>query len=121
MALERTSHPVARKAHRCDGCDRTINLGERYHRWEAASDYSDGIETTKTCDHCHRLARDLWAADVRGEDDYGRECYAYLPELYQNDYDLPTEEPWPTRFALFRVQWETTDGLLATYPPDDTP
>lgn len=116
MALESFTHPVARKAHRCDQCSRSISPGERYHRWEAASDYSDGIETTKTCDHCHRLARDLWAADVRGEDDYGSECYVYLPELFLNGYDLPTGEPWETRFALLRVQWETEDGPLAAYP-----
>lgn len=114
--LEMATHPTARKPHVCDQCGRTISPGERYHRWEQASDYSHGIETTKTCDQCHGLARDLWAAEVRGEDDYGRECYVYLPELFENGYDLPTVEPWPTRFALFRVQWETADGALAAYP-----
>lgn len=112
--LEKSSHPVARKAHVCDQCGRTISPGERYYRFEQVSDY-DGIETQKTCEQCRRLERDLWDIEIRGEDDYGRECYACLPELHQN-YDLPTEEPWPTRFALHRAQWQTADGLLAAYP-----
>lgn len=112
--LEKTTSPVARKVHVCDQCDRTINPGERYHRFEQVSDY-DGIGTQKVCDQCRRLERDLWDIDIRGEDDYGRECYAFLPELHQN-YDLPTEEPWPTRLALLASKWQTPDGVLAAYP-----
>lgn len=118
MALETATHPVARKAHQCDQCGRTINPGERYYRWEQASDYSGGIETYKTCEQCRRLERDLWALEIRGEDDYGAECYVYLPELYQNGYDLPTAEPWPARLALFDAQWKTEEGQLAPYPED---
>ena len=112
--LEKSSHPVARKAHVCDQCGRTISPGEHYYRFEQVSDY-DGIGTQKVCDQCRRLECDLWDIEIRSEDNYGRECYAFLPELNQN-YDLPTEEPWPTRFALHRAQWQTADGLLAAYP-----
>lgn len=112
--LENSTSPVARKAHVCDQCYRTINPGERYHRFEQVSDY-DGIETQKVCDQCRRLERDLWDLGIRSEDNYGRECYAFLPELHQN-YDLPTKEPWPTRFALLASKWQTPDGALATYP-----
>lgn len=114
--LEKTTSPVARKAHVCEQCGRTIHPGERYHRFEQPSEYTDGFETFKTCDQCRRLERDLWDIDIRGEDVYGRECYAFLPELRQNGYDLPTEEPWPTRFALLASKWQTPDGVLAAYP-----
>lgn len=114
--LEESTSPTARKAHRCDQCGRTITPGEQYHRFEQASDYSGGIETQKTCAQCRRLERDLWDIDIRGEDDYGRECYPYLPDLDRCGYDLPTDDPWPARLALHRAQWTTPDGQPAAYP-----
>jgi hypothetical protein len=47
-----TSHPTARRPHRCSSCERLIQPGERYHRWKGTSDMWQGVGTVKECAAC---------------------------------------------------------------------
>ncbi len=66
MTTVSRSYPVARKAHRCTGCDATIRIGERYHRWTAAISISEGLATAKECARCcERYGRPIPAAEEK--------------------------------------------------------
>jgi hypothetical protein len=53
MSTISRTYPVARKRHRCTGCDALILAGERYHRW-VANLGCDGLATAKECESCCR-------------------------------------------------------------------
>lgn len=93
---------TARTEHWCDQCSRRITKGERYLRAKSV-DY-DGWSTGRSCAQCEECASDLWDADAREEDDYGNECYAYLP-----DVDWPDVRLWSPLWALradrYAQQW----------------
>ncbi len=84
----RSTQPKARKPHRCDKCDTTIQPGTAYHRGEGL--YDGEWQARKTCIPCADLARDMYAAGFVGETIYGQECYPWLPEV---DY-------WPDVTAI---------------------
>lgn len=89
------TRPLARTAHRCDECGRTIEPGERYERVYAKWDGDPG--TVRTC--CYRLAmRDLLES---------RECFCWmhhslsddvLEEIREGDWKRPG-----ARFAALRL------------------
>lgn len=48
------SFPVARRSYHCDGCERPILKGTRYHYWTGtASDVRPGILTYRECAGCY--------------------------------------------------------------------
>jgi hypothetical protein len=61
-----SENPVARKEHRCQLCNRTIEPGERYNRQRNIGD--DGPYVFKACAHCHAYVR---LADIAGYCDDG--------------------------------------------------
>lgn len=61
-AFYRSAHLIARKAHRCDECGRTIDPGERYLR--AVGKAEGDLSTLKTC--AHGEAAGKWLAIVCG-------------------------------------------------------
>lgn len=104
------STPTARKPHPCEQCGRRIQPGEKYHRWDGI--YDGMAQSSATCQQCAALTNDLWDIDVVGEDAYGDECYAYLP-----DVDWPDIERlgplWVLRHERWRQQW------VEPYPTDE--
>lgn len=54
MTFTRQQTRTARKAHRCDACNRTIDAGETYANGAGTSYDWDGISTWKMCAHCQR-------------------------------------------------------------------
>lgn len=102
MTVLNVTDPTARKPHVCDECGRTIAPGETYHRVESIASW--GMSTWKACLQCFLLCRDLWDADVRGEDEYGCETYAYLPEVDWSDVES-WSPLWSLRVERFRRRW----------------
>ena len=105
--------PVARIAHVCDQCSRTIRSGETYSRHESVGDY--GFETSKTCMQCVALGRDLYAAGEVGEDEFGRECHPYLPDVDWADV-RSWSRLWEIRADMYQARWMKDDGTLDVYP-----
>jgi hypothetical protein len=59
-------YPRAKKYHRCTGCERPIEKGERYHRWTGTSDLWPGLATAKECaECCERYGRPIPALASR--------------------------------------------------------
>ena len=113
MSVATVTDPTARKEHRCDSCDRTINPGERYHRWSGLTEW--GFSTFKQCWHCYRLVVALWAIDVYGYDSDGVEVYAWLPDVDWSDlYVRDDGQLWRDRHDQWRSQW------VAGWWPEDT-
>jgi hypothetical protein len=52
MSLWTSTKPTARKPHRCDNCDRTIDPGETYRRGKGLREDGGGFDTWKECAHC---------------------------------------------------------------------
>lgn len=59
-SVYRTTHPIARKAHRCEECGETIAPGQRYELYKSLFDGK--WETTKTCASCVEI-RDHFRCD----------------------------------------------------------
>ena len=77
--LWKSSQPKARKAHRCEYCNRTILPGEVYSRSEGLW---DGVfQTLKLCTECDVLSRRMVDYGFTSEGPDGEECYPYLPEV----------------------------------------
>lgn len=72
--LSSVDFPTARKPHRCDECDRTIPIGQKYRIDKGKLDGE--FYQSKTCSHCQTLA---WWADRASGGDF---CFA-LGELHQ--------------------------------------
>jgi phosphoribosylaminoimidazole (AIR) synthetase len=51
MSTISRTYPVARKPHRCTGCNAMIRVGERYYRLFANLGH-DGLGTAKECARC---------------------------------------------------------------------
>lgn len=100
--VHHTTRPTARKAHLCEGCGRTIDPGEAYARWEGL--YDGAWQTVKHCRQCNQLVIDLWEVEVRGENAYGNEAYAYLPDVDWPDVAL-ISPLWALRAERWRQQW----------------
>jgi len=107
---------TARTEHWCDQCSRRITKGERYHTAKSV-DY-DGWSISRSCGQCQACASDLWDAEVREENDYGMECYAYLPDVDWADVAL-WSPLWEQRAHYYRQQWTASDGVILDYPRDD--
>ena len=94
-------HPVARKRHWCDLCDRVTLPGETY--WRQAGLGDGAAWTTKTCEHCERAA---WAycRDV-GESEWDRDdALQWLSEYHSASY------------ASMCSGWRWPDGGLVSVP-----
>lgn len=70
---------TARKSHLCDSCAGRIAPGDRYVRVTMSDDC--GINTSCWCTECTDLGAELFAIDIRGEDELGRESYPDLNEV----------------------------------------
>lgn len=96
---------VARKVHRCDGCRRTIQPGERYKRG-AGKEWGEAPHSWKECAHCEVLIRDY--SDEF--DDAGIWCDEYIDDW----------EPRTIRGLRFKVMrdraWARRDGTLYPVP-----
>ena len=102
--LWRNSRPTARKPHCCDQCNTTIQPGTAYNRGEGL--YEEHWQTVKTCIPCADLARDMYGAGFASEDNYGRECYPWLPEVdYWQEVSAISPE-WAERVAAYQARVE---------------
>lgn len=107
FAAERTV--IARKAHRCGECFRTINPGERYQR--AAGCWWGDFWHQETCAHCAALRPMLRDFDPEYNEDY----YGGLVEsLYDRVGDLPCG--LLRGFVNARRGWRRRDGSLVDIP-----
>lgn len=111
----RSDRRTARKAHRCDLCDRTIQPGETY---ESSTNIWEGsFLTWKACGHCCVMIALLYAARDSGFDPNNDEGY---------DSDSVREwEPGTPAYlrlkALWQMQWTRRDGTLHPVPCKETP
>lgn len=94
--------PVARIAHECNDCGRTIRPGERYHRGAGMDGFT--AWTWKECAHCVAIA-------------------PLVCEPYEDTYRMASFEEWePTSIAHLRLKanwgrrWERRDGSLVPIP-----
>ena len=101
-----TTHPRARKPHKCSECGRTIEPGERYER--TAGSWEGVFFTSLACLHC---ARARVIADY-SDDYYGEGYYGGLLEWVGNDDDMRTLRAR----AGFRAQWRYQSGALMPLP-----
>ena len=69
------TRPVARKEHVCEECNRTIKIGEQYHRY--AGIWEGDFFTNVACLHCS-AARKVFVVYC---DDYWENYYGGLSEL----------------------------------------
>lgn len=111
--VQHTTHPTARKPHICEGCGRTIEPGEEYTRWEGL--YDRVWQTVKMCGQCNQCVADLWAVEVRGEDEYGSEAYVLLEDVDWPDVAL-ISPLWALRAERWRQRWAGQP-----YPAEVTP
>jgi hypothetical protein len=102
-----SENPVARKEHRCQLCNRTIEPGERYNRQRNIGD--DGPYASKACAHCDALATLSTVAEWAWWNSDG----------YTMD-DFIEWEPTTVREARWRAQyrrkWRRRDGALYPVP-----
>ena len=93
--------PTARIRHRCGVCRRSILPGETYWR-QAGLDRSEAW-TSKTCEHCERVA---WAyCRVMGESEWDSECAL---EWLSDEH--------PSDLAALAAGWRWPDGDLVPVP-----
>lgn len=106
MSVATVTDPIARKEHRCESCERGIEPGEKYHRWEGLTEC--GWMTFKQCWQCYRLVVALWAIGVRSEGPDGDEVYAWLPDVDWSDLFIRDDgQVWRDRHSQWRTQWPT--------------
>ena len=84
----------ARKQHWCEDCGTLILPGTEYQRAKWLDTDGHFMEYA-SCYLCFELARDMFRVGFIGEDEWGMDCYPYLPDV---DY-------WPDVRALSSV-WE---------------
>lgn len=93
------TRPIARKAHHCHECNRTIQPGERYERVSAKWDGS--VDTVKACVYCIAM-RDL--VEQRAK------CFCWLHHHLRDDIrDWLDEEAYRVpgvAFAIGRLEVE---------------
>ena len=100
--------PVARKAHICCMCSRTIDPGETYRRARAVGD--DGPYVFKECMHCRLLIK------LHGDE--------FVWDWYEGYCDEDVREWEPATVATmrlkvqFRRRWRRRDGALYPLPAD---
>ena len=93
---------TARTTHQCDQCGRVIDRGETY-RGTKSVDY-DGWQTWTVCAQCQACVEDLWDIEVRDENDYGHDVYAYLPDVDWGDVRL-WSPLWALRADRYAQRW----------------
>jgi hypothetical protein len=103
-------HRVARKAHRCDECGRTIEPGETYWPWTGLGE--GRFDHGKMCVHCEAAAQ--WLVEV---------CNGYLFHGIAQDLREHWDEDWSYRnLWLGRAvvgmgrRWRRLDGSLMPVP-----
>jgi hypothetical protein len=98
----------ARKAHRCDECARTINVGERYTNEGLLF---DGLTSThKTCSHC--IVCREWLGDECGGWLYSGVEEDFMEHAHEGTYGMPV-----LRLAVgIKNQWITRKGNLMSVP-----
>jgi len=95
----------ARKAHRCDCCQRTIQPGERYNA--TFSIFEGEVSYERACPECLR-AQDQFAIAHHGE--YGPTISnpSYFPTMLDDcmmDGDDETDTRWRPMREAIRAQW----------------
>lgn len=102
--IGRWTKPVARKQHSCENCGRTINQGEKYHRYDGI--YDGRASAWKTCGHCSALTNvfNLW--DIYDEGIGPDEIGEWEPESLAG---LRAKVYW-------RKRWTRPDGTLYPEP-----
>lgn len=100
-------HPVARKQHRCELCDRIIEPGERYNRQRNIG--VDGPYVFKACAHCAALVSLVNL-------DYDQEYTA--DDLWEWDPGTFGEARWKVQYHR---KWRRRDGTLYATPAPLTP
>lgn len=97
--LWKSSQPKARKAHRCEDCNRTIPIGEVYIRTECLW---DGVfQTAKRCTECAALGRDMFSRGFISEGPDGQDCHPYLPEVDYWDDVRDLSQEWADRVDAY--------------------
>ncbi len=76
-----------RKPHPCEDCNDTIPAGTQYYRVKWLDEY--GFQSAAYCLECTRLAADLFAVGVNGDEDW---CYPYLAEVDWPDVKIEHPE-----------------------------
>jgi hypothetical protein len=107
-AFNSTKHPTARRQHRCDECNRTIEQGERYSRTAAVWD--GDFFTNVACLHCE-AARMI----VNRSDSYYYETYYGGLGEWLNE--MGHEALWSLRLLVgVRARWRYQSGALMPVP-----
>ena len=106
-----TSHPTARKEHKCSDCGRTIRPGETYRRgvgFEAGEVYSQW----KDCRHCDFV---LQAYDIAWDGEYSPDSFhEWAGDGFQDLAEARLQ-------AGFRKRWTTAQGNLWPIPESGDP
>lgn len=102
----------ARKSHRCDECNRTIQPSEEYNRVRAI--FQGDPSVYKACQHCMRAGE--WLDLVCD----GWLRYGLSEDLREHLFDY---ESWWLRLAVSGVsnRWTTKDGHLRNVMPEPKP
>lgn len=102
--IGRWTHPTARKKHRCETCGRSIETGEKYHRYDGI--YDGRANSWKDCGHCASLI-----------------SIFNLPDIYDEGVGPDAVEDWePETVAGLRAKvywlkkWRRPDGTLYPVP-----
>lgn len=101
-----TSHPRARKEHRCSDCGRIIRPGETYRRgvgFESGQVYS----TWKDCAHCEYVLNEY---DVAWDGEYNGDTF------WEWSGDGARDVREARAQAGFRHRWTTAQGNLWPLP-----
>ncbi len=104
--LHSSTRPVARKAHRCDDCNRTIELGETYRYSKGLSEDGD-FGVWKDCAHCLAFLESAPIVDWDYAEGYSPDDFA---EFEPGNDD---ERLWHTQW---KARWVGDDGALVPIP-----
>lgn len=111
VEMLRSTDPVARKAHRCAECGRTIEVGEQYRneRWV----FDGRVSGQKTCYHCVFIARP-WLMSNCGGWIYG----AVYEDIFEHFPDGSSDTPMNVGRIIvgMRRGWRRRDGSLTALP-----
>lgn len=102
-----TSHPKARKEHRCTDCGRTIRTGETYRR---GAGFDGGTAWSwKDCRHCEFVLNEY---DIAWDGEYNADTFhEWSGDGFQDIAEGRLQ-------AGYRKQWTTAGGNLWPLPSD---
>jgi hypothetical protein len=103
-----TTRPKARKATRCDECERDIAVGEQYERVDGLI-HRDGWMVARMCMHCRAAAE--WLVKVCD----GYPLGAVLMDL--KEHAIEYRDDWLAKQCdAIRAKWRADDGALMPLP-----